>query len=169
VCIVKVAFFTNSIISVYFFKLLDEFNKNNLGPLLIEIAEEFGGCWREMGRYLLKKQCSVENIDADYSKVSEKAYQILRKWKEEQGCNASVIELFKCFNCIGKEDIAEKVLQYLPDPITNACEMILLSSPKKIRCPPMITVIYNIEETSKDLAVEKQLRIASGEDDLEVS
>lgn len=146
--------------------ITDDFNKNKLGYLINDFAEELGGCWKESGRYLLMKECSVENIDADYSKVSEKAFQVLLRWKKERGSAACVLDLFKCFNHIGREDVAEKVLEYLPGRIQNACQMILLSSPKKIRCSPMTTKIHNVKEKIKEMSVEKQLRVA---DDEEVS
>ncbi|KAK3738879.1 hypothetical protein QZH41_014658, partial [Actinostola sp. cb2023] len=143
---------------------MDNFNKVSLEDLFAEIAEEFGCCWKEVGRHLLRKECSIENIDADYSKVSEKSYQMLHKWKNESGCRASIKDIFKCLNSIGKETVAEKLLEYLPDTIARECEVILLSSSKKIRCAAMTTRIHNIPEQHKDLTVEKQLRLQDDEE-----
>lgn len=146
-------------------KLLDQFNKEKLEPLLADIAEEFGGCWKDVGRQLLSKECLIENIDEDYKKVGEKSYQVLIKWKKEKGTEAFITDIFKCLNHISREDVAEKLLAYLPEVIAKDCEMVLLSSPKKIRCPSMTTPIYNITEQHRDLTVEKHLQL---QDDDEV-
>lgn len=134
--------------------------------LLVDIADEFGGCWEKMGRQLLRKECTIENINEDYKKVDEKSYQMLIQWKKEKGKKASIIQIFKSLIHIGREDIAEKLLPYLPEVIAGECKRILQSSPKKIRCASMTTPIYNISEQPKDLTVEKQLQI---QDDEEVS
>jgi len=79
-----------------------------------EINEDVGASWRKLGRHLLKRECVLNNIDADFSGVGEKAYQVLQKWKEESGATATPRALFLAMIQIKRTDVAKKLIKLVP-------------------------------------------------------
>ena len=79
-----------------------------------EINEDVGASWRKLGRHLLKRECVLNNIDADFSGVGEKAYQVLLKWKEENGATATPRVLFLAVIQIKRTDVAKKLIKLVP-------------------------------------------------------
>ena len=79
-----------------------------------EINEDVGASWRKLGRHLLKRECVLNNIDADFSGVGEKAYQVLLKWKEENGTTATPRSLFLAMIQIKRTDVAKKLIKLVP-------------------------------------------------------
>ncbi|XP_048576513.1 uncharacterized protein LOC116602146 [Nematostella vectensis] len=129
--------------------------------LIREISDEFGSCWRELGRFLLKKECSVENIAADYNKVSEKAYQVLLLWRREQGCNATIMRLFSALLNIGKDNVAQRLLAYLPSDLAKRLSEKMLGfvkSSRNIKCATWPSITLNIPEPLRDLKVNQEMK-----------
>ena len=79
--------------------------------LFNELNEDIGASWRKLGRYLLKRECTLNNIDADFNGVGEKAYQLLLKWKEESGSGATPQVLFEAMLQIKRRDVAKKLVK----------------------------------------------------------
>ena len=48
--------------------------------LLLDIAKEISGDWRDLGIYLNLRNSDLDNIDSDKRTVSEKAFASLIKW-----------------------------------------------------------------------------------------
>ena len=58
--------------------------------LAIEISEDIGSSWKKLGQLLLKRECLLNNIDADFNGVGEKGHQLLLHWKEDNGSAATL-------------------------------------------------------------------------------
>ena len=80
----------------------------------IEISEDIGSAWKKLGQLLLKRECLLNNIDADFSGVGEKAHQLLLKWKEDNGSAATLQALFKSLLQIKRFDVARKLMKLEP-------------------------------------------------------
>lgn len=83
--------------------------------LFAEINDDIGPSWRKLGRFLLNnRECLVNNIDADFNGVSEKAYQVLLKWKEVSGDTATPKALFLALLQLKRTDVAKKLIKLAP-------------------------------------------------------
>ena len=76
--------------------------------------EDIGASWRKLGRYLLKRECTLHNIDGDFSGVGEKAHQLLLKWEEESGSGVTPQVLFEAMLQIKCTDVAKKLVKLAP-------------------------------------------------------
>lgn len=120
-----------------------------LEALFSDINEDIGASWRKLGRHMLKKECFLNNIDEDFKRVSEKAYQLLLKWKEEGGTTATPQTLFLALFHIGRTDVAKKLLRLLPSlsPLSHLLDSIISSD----------SILHNSKEDPENLKVEKVL------------
>ena len=120
-----------------------------LEALFCDINEDIGASWKKLGRHMLKKECYVNNIDEDFKGVSEKAYQLLLKWKEEGGTSATPQTLFLALLHIRRTDVAKKLLRLLPSlsPLSHLLDSIISSG----------SILYNSKEDPENLKVEKVL------------
>ena len=75
---------------------------------------DIGSAWKKLGQLLLKRECLLNNIDADFSGVGEKAHQLLLKWKEDNGSAATLQALFKSLLQIKRFDVARKLMKLEP-------------------------------------------------------
>lgn len=83
--------------------------------LFAEINDDIGPSWRKLGRFLLNnRECLLNNIDADFNGVSEKAYQVLLKWKEVSGDTATPKALFLALLQLKRTDVAKKLIKLAP-------------------------------------------------------
>ena len=98
---------------------------------------------------MLRKECFLNNIDVDFKGVSEKAYQLLLKWKEEGGANATSQTLFLALLHIRRTDVAKKLMSLLPSllPLSHLLDGIISSG----------CILHNSKEHPENLKVEKVL------------
>ena len=98
---------------------------------------------------MLKKECFLNNIDEDFKGVSEKAYQLLLKWKEEGAATATPQTLFLALLHIRRTDVAKKLIRLLPSLslLSHLLDGIISSG----------SVLYNSKEDPENLKVEKLL------------
>ncbi|XP_015769700.1 PREDICTED: uncharacterized protein LOC107348191 isoform X1 [Acropora digitifera] len=89
----------------------------------IEISEDIGSAWKKLGQLLLKRECLLNNIDADFSGVGEKAHQLLLKWKEDNGSAATLQALFKSLLQIKRFDVARKLMKLEPS-LRSLCHLL---------------------------------------------
>ena len=61
--------------------------------VLCEVATKVTGKWRQVGRLVGLDDTEIDEIHYDYQKVREKAYQMLRKWREKSGSSAVLSHL----------------------------------------------------------------------------
>ena len=118
--------------------------------LFREIYEDIGACWKRLGRLLIERECVLNNIDADYADVSEKAFQMLSKWKQMKGQQHATPEaLFQAVLRIQRADVAERLLKLAPSlfPLAYLLERIIPS-----RCK-----LYNTTELPENFDVKKVL------------
>ena len=77
---------------------------------LAHICEEIGSCWKEVGALLRVPTPAIKNINLDESSSYDKAWEVLQKWKQQEGGNATVGNLVDALVKIGKTSIAQKLL-----------------------------------------------------------
>ena len=78
---------------------------------LEELAHEIINEWRNLGRRLLESgESSLDAIDKENPEYSEKAYQMLLKWKRAKGSHATyqVLHDALCHPFVDRRDLAEK-------------------------------------------------------------
>ena len=114
-----------------------------------DIYEDIGASWRKLGRHMLKREYFLNNIDEDFKGVGEKAYQLLLKWKVEEGETATPQVLFQAVVHIKRTDIAKKLMMLVPSLLSLSH---LLDS--VIACG---STLYNSKENPENLKVEKVL------------
>lgn len=90
-----------------------------LESIFNEISEDIGASWKKLGRLLLKRECLLNNIDADFSGVGEKSHQLLLKWKEDKGSAATVQALFQALLQIKRTDVAKKLIKLVPSSLKH--------------------------------------------------
>jgi len=77
---------------------------------LLEIKEDVGTCWEDLGQALGINLSILQNLKDDYRTNREKANEVLQIWMEKNGTDATV----GCLACklmqIGHKRIAEKLL-----------------------------------------------------------
>lgn len=100
-----------------------------LQSLFYDINEDVGASWRKLGRHLLIKECVLNNINEDFSGVSEKAIQLLFKWKEDNGASATPEALFSALLDIRRTDVAKKLISLFPSllPLSYLLENVVTS------------------------------------------
>lgn len=92
-----------------------------LQSLFYDINEDVGASWRKLGRHLSIRECVLNNINEDFSGVSEKAIQILFKWKEDNGASATPEALFSALLHIRRADVAKKLISLFPTLLPLSC------------------------------------------------
>lgn len=76
--------------------------------LLGEVANKIGSDWRRFARRLGFEEHSIEQIDCDYRKTYEKAYQVLSKWRQAD-VNRTWVDLKATLNKMPRKDIIRSV------------------------------------------------------------
>ncbi|XP_067905718.1 receptor-interacting serine/threonine-protein kinase 2-like [Heterodontus francisci] len=76
----------------------------------MELAKLLNKDWKTLGRYLSLTEGDIHGIDHDCDShgLDEKAYQVLDKWKQQQGKNANREKLVFHLKKIGRNDVAMK-------------------------------------------------------------
>ena len=70
--------------------------------LLSDMAAKLAGTWRQVGRAIGVDDSELDEIQHDYQKVIEKAYQMLRRWREKYGSSALVSQLAIALLIVGQ-------------------------------------------------------------------
>ena len=119
--------------------------------LFSEINEDVGASWRKLGQHVLKREYMLNNIDADFNGVGEKAHQLLLKWKEESGGMATPQALFLAMIQIKRTDIAKKLIMLVPSlmPLSHLLGSVITSD---------CTLYSSCKLKPENLEVEKELR-----------
>ncbi|XP_078378426.1 uncharacterized protein LOC144661514 isoform X2 [Oculina patagonica] len=89
---------------------------------VLEICEDIGTCWHDLGIKLKLQREILLNINADYSLCREKAREMLYKWMNREGSSATVGSLADALKDIGNKRVAQKLLEKeeLKTEISNA-------------------------------------------------
>lgn len=76
---------------------------------LEELANYIGDSWKKLARRL-NLEPIISDIDNQDKQLSEKAYQMLKKWKQREGDDATYEILFKALShpLVGRRDLAQK-------------------------------------------------------------
>ena len=77
---------------------------------LESVANGISKNWKKLGRRLLRGEieAALDDIDKQHESYYEKAYQMLLKWKQAEGCSALFRDLYDALCEVGRTDLAEK-------------------------------------------------------------
>ena len=78
--------------------------------LVLKICDEVGTCWEDLGIKLNLSDAVVRNVDTDFRRCRDKAWEILHIWRERKGKAATVGSLEGALLALQKKAIAEKLL-----------------------------------------------------------
>lgn len=89
----------------------DELRKKGVTmKLAMEIKEEAGSCWQELGIELNLPEGELRNIGNDYTYSREKGFAVIQSWRDKKGRDATVGFLADALENIGKKRIADYML-----------------------------------------------------------
>ena len=73
----------------------EEILNNTLHDTVVscDVAAKLTGKWRQVGRLVSLADTEIDEIQWDYEKVIERAYQVLRRWREKHGSSATLSQL----------------------------------------------------------------------------
>ncbi|CAH3041134.1 unnamed protein product, partial [Pocillopora meandrina] len=128
----------------------DVFSDPSMESIFGDIHEDIGVSWKILGRYMLKRECILNNIDEDYKGVGEKAYQFLLKWKAEVGEAATPQKLFLSVLHIKRTDVAKKLMTLVPS-LQGLSDLVIDSAITSE------SILYNWKEEPENLKVERVL------------
>ena len=79
-----------------------------------ELANCLGGKWIKLGRRLKVDKSVLDDLRSNaqlYPDVSEKAYEMLRKWESSEGDSATYQVLYEalCHQHVGGKELAQKI------------------------------------------------------------
>lgn len=80
-----------------------------LKSLVLDIANKLEEDWKPLGRKLEIFESELNAIDADYKLEKEKAFQMLSKWKNKNGRDATTEKLVHALINIHRLDLAEQL------------------------------------------------------------
>ncbi|PFX20316.1 Receptor-interacting serine/threonine-protein kinase 1 [Stylophora pistillata] len=94
---------------------------------LDDLSENIGSKWEQLGRRLGFSGEELDRIDTDKRLLSQKAYQMLKEWKERNGSDATYKTLYAALShrFISREDLAEK---YFKQGLPSHDELEVLSA-----------------------------------------
>ena len=77
----------------------------------LELLSKKVGLWWPLGRRLKFDDAELIGFDKDSDVWSEKAFAMLRTWKQRYGSSATYIVLYDalCHEFVGRKDLAEKL------------------------------------------------------------
>ena len=64
-----------------------------LRGVLLDVATKLTAKWRHVGRVVGLDDSDIDEIQCDNGKVRERAYQMLRKWRDKDGSSAKLSQL----------------------------------------------------------------------------
>ncbi|XP_031567891.1 uncharacterized protein LOC116302684 [Actinia tenebrosa] len=77
--------------------------------IILVLAKDILMIWKKVGRALKLEETDLEEIDLDFTGVYEKSYQMLRRWTESQGSDATY----------------EVLARTLLHPTVNRCDLVI--------------------------------------------
>ena len=77
---------------------------------MVEICDDIGTCWHDLGIRLKLPPAILVNIDADHRLCREKAREMLYEWMKREGSSATVGSLADSLERIGNRRVAQKLL-----------------------------------------------------------
>ncbi len=80
------------------------------GTLVLEICDDIGTCWHDLGIRLNLPTAILENINVDHRLCREKAREMLYEWIRREGRSATVGSLADALEKIGNKRVAQKLL-----------------------------------------------------------
>ncbi|XP_015747880.1 PREDICTED: uncharacterized protein LOC107327650 isoform X2 [Acropora digitifera] len=93
---------------------------------ILLIAHELGSSWKVVGRLLNASDAVIDQIEADESKIFDRCYSVLTRWKEMCGSDATYQQLARALQdpLVEKSHLADKFcgLQFCKDKaVTKDC------------------------------------------------
>jgi len=81
---------------------------------LEELGIKIGTIWKTLGRRLAIEEAVLSEIELVNEEWSEKAYQLLRRWRAQKGSDATYQALCDALKheLVGLPDLAEKYCRY---------------------------------------------------------
>ena len=77
--------------------------------LMQSICGDVGAYWRDLGTFLGLESAVMDNIETDIIECRERAWKVLRKWKQKSGKKATVTILINALKKTERKDVAEKL------------------------------------------------------------
>ena len=76
-----------------------------------ELGNKIAKKWMILGRRLFAREEILHGIDQDYKELSERGYQMLMQWKQENGCWATYQILNNALQhkLVQRKDLAEQI------------------------------------------------------------
>ena len=76
-----------------------------------ELGNEIAKKWMILGRRLFAREEILHVIDHDYKELSERGYQMLMHWKQENGCMATyqILNYALQHEYVQRKDLAEQI------------------------------------------------------------
>ena len=74
------------------------------------ICDDIGANWRDLGVVLKLESAFMDNIETDFKESPEKAWTVLRKWRQKNGKEATVGILRNALEKIERRDVVDKLL-----------------------------------------------------------
>lgn len=81
-----------------------------LEKLVLNIKDDVGTCWYDLGIALGIKTAVLQGIEQDKPKCRDRAQRVLEIWIEKNGSEATVERLHCALNEIEHKSIADKLL-----------------------------------------------------------
>jgi len=76
----------------------------------VNIKDDVGNCWRDLGSALkIKPASKVRNLENDCKENRERAHKVLEIWIDQNGDDATVGRLACALITIGQKKIADKL------------------------------------------------------------
>ena len=76
-----------------------------LRGVLLDVATKLTAKWRHVGRVVGLDDNDIDEIQCDHDKVRERAYQMLRRWRDKRGSSAKLSQLVIALLIVHKQDI----------------------------------------------------------------
>ena len=77
--------------------------------LKCSIDSEVGRDWRHLGKALGLESWLLNNIDTDFKESPEKAREVLQKWRQKKGKEATMGILINALDKIERRDVVDKL------------------------------------------------------------
>ena len=94
-----------TVILKHFFRNTQEINEEDIDV----VCTHLGYKWRDVGRRMKYSQGQLENIDADYPRLRDKAYKLLIMWRDREANRSSVANLTRLLMKTGALDVVSNL------------------------------------------------------------
>ena len=78
---------------------------------ILEIQDDIGRCWQDLGIKLGIRPAKVRSLESDYRFNRERARKVLEMWIDQEGSDATVGCLARALTEIGYKSIADTLLR----------------------------------------------------------